>query len=62
MNLHKERVVVKYIFLLLIFLSSSVLAEEFKGKTVIFTFKEKDVQVKEDFLGGLEQYNIEYSL
>ena len=52
----------KYIFLLMLFLSSSVLAEEFKGKTVIFTFKENDVKVKENFQGGLEQYDIEFPI
>lgn len=44
----------------MLFLSSSVLAEEFKGKTVIFTFKEKGFNVKEVHDNGLEMYEVEF--
>ncbi|MCM8525383.1 MAG: hypothetical protein NE327_02625, partial [Lentisphaeraceae bacterium] len=50
----------KSISILILFLSMSVFAEEFKGKTVIFTLKEKDVKVKESHEKGLEIYEIEF--
>ena len=50
----------KYFLIIFFTFTAMCTAEEFKGKSIVFTFADKGVKVKEDHKGGGEIYEISF--